>query len=79
MEQKLPEKKMPSTAANATMRSAKLPFSIHSRAQLAFSFTQSRVSIALKSLSFSALSLMYVSISSEYVSLWMFSIMIWKP
>ena len=29
MEQKLPEKKMPSTAAKATMRSAKLPLSIH--------------------------------------------------
>ena len=59
MEQKLPLKKMPSTAAKATMRSAKfLPFSIHSRAQSAFFLTQSRVSMALKSLFFSSLSLM---------------------
>ena len=55
---KLPLKKMPSTAAKATMRSAKLPFSIHSRAQSAFFLTQSRVSMALKSLFFSSLSLM---------------------
>jgi len=29
MEQKLPEKKIPSTAAKAMSRSAKLPFEIH--------------------------------------------------
>ena len=58
MEQKLPLKKIPSTAANATMRSAKEPFSIQFKAHSAFFFTQSMVSMALKSLSFSASSLM---------------------
>ena len=58
MEQKLPLKKMPSTAANATMRSANEPFSIQFSAQSAFFFTQSRVSMALNSWSFSSLSLM---------------------
>lgn len=46
---KLPEKKMPSTAAKATTRSPKVAVSlaIHSSAQSAFRLTQSNVSIAL--------------------------------
>ena len=53
MLQKLPLKKMPSTAAKAMRRSAKLPLSIQRRAQSAFCFTQSKVSMAWNSLSFS--------------------------
>lgn len=49
IEAKLPEKKMPSTAAKATMRSPKVAdlLAIHCRAQSAFFFTQGRVSMAL--------------------------------
>lgn len=49
MEAKLPEKKIPSTAANAIIRSANVAdlLPIHCRAQSAFFFTQGRVSIAL--------------------------------
>mmetsp|Transcript_34634 Transcript_34634/g.81771 ORF Transcript_34634/g.81771 Transcript_34634/m.81771 type:complete len:224 (-) Transcript_34634:367-1038(-) len=75
-----PEKKMPSTVANATSRSAKRDDSvIHFSAQSAFFLTQGTVSSALNSRSFSTVSLMYVSISKLYVSAWMFSIAIWKP
>lgn len=49
MEAKLPEKKIPSTAAKATMRSPKVAvrLPIHCSAQSAFFFTHGRVSIAL--------------------------------
>ena len=80
IEQNDPEKKMPSTTAKATQRSAKHESEpIHRSAQSAFFLTHGIVSIALKSFAFSAASLMYVSISSEYVSEWMCSIAIWKP
>ena len=46
MEQKLPEKKMPSTAAKATKRSAKEPLEIHRSAQCPFLVTQGMVSKA---------------------------------
>tara|TARA_B100000519_G_C14078184_1_gene360181 strand:- start:115 stop:354 length:240 start_codon:yes stop_codon:yes gene_type:complete len=60
--QKEPEKKMPSTTAKATSRSAKRPeFEIHFNAQLAFFWTHGTVSIALKRCCRCALSLMYVS------------------
>ena len=49
IEQKLPEKKIPSTAAKAMSLSAKLALSIHVSAHSAFLFTQSRLSIAWKS------------------------------
>lgn len=47
---KLPEKKIPSTAAKATILSPKVAvlLAIHSRAQSAFFLIQGRVSIALK-------------------------------
>ena len=56
--QKLPLKKMPSTAANATSLSAKLAVcsSHHFRAQLAFFCTQGTVSMALNSFAFSTVS-----------------------
>ena len=79
IEQKLPEKKIPSTAANATKRSAKVPLSIQRKAQSAFFFTHGTVSIAFNKRCFSAGSFTYVSINKEYISEWMFSIMIWKP
>lgn len=49
MEAKLPLKKIPSTAANAMILSAKVDFSslIQSRAHLAFLATQGNVSMAL--------------------------------
>jgi hypothetical protein len=46
MEQKLPEKKIPSTAAKAISRSLNDPFVIHFNAQLAFLDTQGTVSMA---------------------------------
>ena len=46
IEQKDPEKKIPSTAAKAINRSAKEPLFIHRKAQSAFSPTQGIVSIA---------------------------------
>jgi len=48
IEQKEPEKKIPSTAAKAISLSAKEASSIHSNAQSAFFLTQGRFSIALK-------------------------------
>lgn len=69
MAQKDPEKKIPSTTANAIRRSAKLLDSlIHWSAQWAFLATHGTVSSALKSRCFSAPSLMYVSIRRLYVS-----------
>ena len=47
MEQKLPEKKIPSTAANAINLSAKLGESIHFKAHSAFSLIAGKFSIAL--------------------------------
>ena len=47
IEQNEPEKKIPSTAAKAIILWAKLPFSIHFKAQSAFFLTGSNVSIAL--------------------------------
>jgi len=80
MAQKEPEKKMPSTAAKPTRRSAKESEPvIHLIAQSAFRLTHGTVSIAWNSLCFSAASLMYVSSSSEYISEWMFSMATWKP
>ena len=46
IEQKLPLKKIPSTAAKATKRSAKFPLSIQRKAHSAFFFTAGTVSIA---------------------------------
>ena len=48
IEQKDPEKKIPSTAAKEIKRSTKLSDSIHFKAQSAFFFTQSIVSMARK-------------------------------
>ena len=79
IEQKLPEKNIPSTAAKAINLSANVPLSIHLNAQSAFFLTQSSVSIACKSVSFSFVSSTYVSINKEYVSEWIFSIAIWNP
>mmetsp|Transcript_44410 Transcript_44410/g.144155 ORF Transcript_44410/g.144155 Transcript_44410/m.144155 type:complete len:213 (+) Transcript_44410:404-1042(+) len=80
MEQKEPEKKMPSTTAKAMRRSAKhLDSEIQRTAQLAFFVTHGTVSMALKSMAFSVGSLMYWSMSRLYVSEWMFSMAIWKP
>ena len=59
MEQKLPEKKIPSMAAKATRRSAKQSEeSIHLKAQFAFNLTLSMLSIASKRYYFSAASSM---------------------
>ncbi len=55
MEQKEPEKKIPSTAAKAIKFSTKDPFSIHLIAQSAFLLTAGTVSMALNNLSFSSL------------------------
>ena len=81
MAQKDPEKKMPSTAANAMICLAKLALvgSHHVRAQVALWWTHGIVSVAQRICSFVAGSLMFVLISREYISLWMFSTMIWKP
>src|SRR5690606_17393531 len=58
-----PEKKIPSTAANATSLSAKLSLlSIHFNAHSAFFFTHSTLLIALNNVCLSYSSLMYVSI-----------------
>src|SRR4051812_26546630 len=65
IEQKLPEKKIPSTAAKAINVSMNEALSTHFRAHSAFFFTAGMVSIPLNSFSFSSLSLTYVSINSE--------------
>jgi hypothetical protein len=74
MEQKDPEKKMPSAAAIAIVVSAKLAVVVshHLRAHCAFRWMQGTVSIARWRCIFLVGSLMYVSINSEYVLLWMF-------
>ena len=71
MAQKDPEKKMPSTAANAMIRLAKLALvgSHHVRAQVALRGTHGIVSVTRRICSFVAGSLMYESISREYISL----------
>ena len=76
-----PEKKMPSTDANARMRSANdaMLASHHLIAQLAFCVTAGTVSMAFRSRAFSRAFFTYVSISSEYTSEWMFSMAIWNP
>ena len=81
MAQKEPEKNMPSTAANAIMRSAKLTVveSHHLSAHCAFRWTQGTVLIARRRCIFFVGSLTYMSMRSEYVSLWKFSTAIWKP
>ncbi|AKU37468.1 ORF_053L [Scale drop disease virus] len=64
-----PEKKMPSTTANATSRSPKESFEfIHLRAQSALCLIAGTVSIALNNRCFSCPSLMYVSIRRLYIS-----------
>ena len=70
MAAKEPEKKMPSTQAKATMRSAKeAEFELdQSKAHLAFLVTAGTVSMALNRRSLSSVSLMYVSIKREYIS-----------
>jgi hypothetical protein len=75
------EKNMPSTAANAIIRLAKLAAveSHHLSAHCAFRWTQGTVSIARRRCIFFVGSLTYVSMRSDYVSLWMFSTVIWKP
>ena len=67
MEQKEPEKKMPSTEANAMRRSANVARSrfVHRSAHAALRATQGTVSSALNRNAFSARSVMYVSISRE--------------
>ena len=77
MAQKDPEKKMPSTTAKATSRSAnELDDEIHRMAHSALALTHGTSSSALKSLALSSASRTYVSMSSEYISLWMFSMAI---
>jgi len=68
MAQKDPEKKIPSTPANATNLVAKLDFlsSVHLIAHLAFFATQGIVSIALNNLSFSIVLVIYLSINKEF-------------
>ena len=80
MAQKEPEKNMPSTAANAIMRSAKLAAaeSHHLSAHCAFRWTQGTVSIAHRRCIFFVGSLTNVSMRSDYVLLWIFSTAIWK-
>jgi hypothetical protein len=65
-----PLKKMPSTAANATRRSANESlWLIHRMAQSAFFLTHGTVCTALNNLARSVGSLIRVSINKEYVSL----------
>jgi hypothetical protein len=81
MVQKEPKKKMPLTAANAIICSAKLALVglHHLRAQLALHWMHGIVSMAWSRCSFSVGSLMYMSMRRENVLLWMFSNAIWKP
>jgi hypothetical protein len=81
MAQKLPEKKIPSTQANATTLFAKsesLSF-IHLIAHFAFFPTHGILFIALNKYFFYLVSFIYVSIINEYISECIFSIAIWKP
>jgi hypothetical protein len=63
--QKLPEKKIPSMAANATSRSANEHVVNHLKAHSALSFTLGMVSMALKRKSFSSASYTKVSMSKQ--------------
>ena len=74
MAQKDHEKKMPSMAVKAIVRSTKLAVVVlhHLRAHCAFRWMRGTVPIARRRCIFFVGSLMYVSINSEYVSLWMF-------
>jgi len=67
MAQKEPEKKMPLTAANAIIRSAKLALVglHHLRAQLALRWAHGTVSMVWSKCNFSFGSLMYVSMRRE--------------
>lgn len=67
---KQPEKNMPSTAAKATKRSAKVErmSEIHRRAHSALCLTHGMLSMALKRCARSCESRIYVSMSREYVS-----------
>lgn len=77
IEQKEPEKNIPSIAAKATSLSAKeLESPIHLKAHSAFLVTTGMFVIALNRKSFSYGSLINVSMRREYVSEWMFSIII---
>mmetsp|Transcript_8228 Transcript_8228/g.20399 ORF Transcript_8228/g.20399 Transcript_8228/m.20399 type:complete len:213 (+) Transcript_8228:342-980(+) len=79
MAQKEPLKKMPSTHANATRRSAKQVVDpIHLSAHCALRPTVGTLWMARIRWRFCAVSLMYVSRSNPYVSLWMFSMASWK-
>mmetsp|Transcript_19152 Transcript_19152/g.57762 ORF Transcript_19152/g.57762 Transcript_19152/m.57762 type:complete len:309 (+) Transcript_19152:200-1126(+) len=78
--QKEPEKKMPSTAAKATSRSAKDALSpIQRNAHCALRATHGTSLMAPSNRRRSEGSWINVSISNEYVSEWMFSIASWKP
>ncbi len=81
MAQKEPEKNMPSTVANAIIRSAKLAAveSHHLSAHCALCWTQGTVLIACRRCIFFVGSLAYVLMRSKYVSLRMFLKAIWKP
>uniref|UniRef100_A0A6C0ET22 Uncharacterized protein n=1 Tax=viral metagenome TaxID=1070528 RepID=A0A6C0ET22_9ZZZZ len=71
MEQNAPEKKIPSTHANASNlvpKEERLSL-IHLIAQSAFFLIQGKLSNAVNNLVFSTSSLMYVSMRREYVSL----------
>ena len=65
IEQKAPEKKIPSTAANAINRSANESDSIHFNAQSAFFLIAGKFSIALNNLIFFYFIFTYVSINKE--------------
>jgi hypothetical protein len=67
MAQKDPEKKMPSTAANAIVHLAKLAVVVlhHLRAYCAFCWIQGTVSITRRRCIFFVGSLMYISIDSK--------------
>ena len=79
MAQKLPLKKIPSTHANATRRSAKhVVDPIHLSAHCALRPTVGTLCIAFIRCLFFTLSLMYVSSNKPYVSLCMFSMASWK-
>jgi hypothetical protein len=79
IEQNAPEKKMPSTQANAIQRSPKVDClsEIHFFAQSPLVLMQGTSLTALNS--WALLGIFDVSVDQQGVSLWMFSIAIWKP
>ena len=81
MAQKEPEKKMPSTATNASMHSGKLALMglLQLRAQLALRWAHDTVLMAWSRCSFSCGSLTYVLMRREYVLLLMFLTAILEP